>query len=323
LDVLSFVIMICKKKQYNLPVEISLRHKKMIKFLYSFIQENGWLPNYGTNDGANLFPFVNADYRDFRPSLDFASNIAWNKSLFLKENINKSLFNVTIDDSISIKKKTRFDKGGYYILKNEYIFAFIRCHSYKDRPAQNDMLHLDVWYKGENIFCDAGSFSYNTDKEFKNNFNGTIGHNTIMINDSNQMEQVLNFGWSNWTQSKLLEFKDNYFEGEHYGYKKIYGVVVNREVLLEDSKIIIKDNILGVGDQTNIKQIWNTKEAVERIDDFSVKVKNCILTSSNKIKLEKSYISDYYNNYFVGIKIIIETTSKEDIKIETTMEFIS
>lgn len=47
----------------------------MIEFLNSFIQETGWLPNYGANDGSNLFPLTGDDYRDFRSSLNFASTV--------------------------------------------------------------------------------------------------------------------------------------------------------------------------------------------------------------------------------------------------------
>ena len=323
LDVLSFVIMLCKKNNYDLSESITKKHKSMIVFLYSFIQDNGWLPNYGTNDGANLFPISRKDYRDFRESLDFASLISWGKTLFFKKNSIGLLFDIQSNEKNLINKQIRFDDGGYYILKDRDIFSFIRCHSYHDRPAQNDMLHLDVWYKGVNIFCDTGSYSYNTDKEFKNNFNGTTGHNTIMINDENQMEQVLNFGWSNWTQSKLLTFDDNHFVGEHYGYKKKFGVTCRREILKENNKLTIIDSILNITKDTNIKQIWNTKEEVEKIDDFSVKAGSCILTSNQPINLEEAYISDYYNSYEKGTKIIIEIVSGKDIDIKTTMEFVS
>ena len=323
LDILSFVIMISEKKGFKLPLEIKQRHKKMINFLNAFIQENGWLPNYGTNDGANLFPISGNDYRDFRPSLNFASVISSQETLFADNSTLVEFFKLDIKKEQNLKKLQQYDDGGYYILKNKNLFSYIRCHSYKNRPAQNDMLHLDVWHKGTNIFCDAGSFSYNTDKKFKNNFNGTIGHNTIMINNDNQMEQVLNFGWSNWTKSKLISFDKNHFEGEHYGYQKKYGITCNRSINVEEQKIIIIDKILSIKNSTNIKQLWNTKEEVIVIDNFSVKVQNCIVKSNYPIKLEKTYISDYYNSYVDGTKIVIEVDSEEEIEIKTIMEFIS
>ena len=322
LDLLSFVMMISEKKGFKLPIEIKQRHEKMIAFLNAFIQKNGWLPNYGTNDGANLFPISRNDYRDFRPSLNFASAVSSKKVLFPNNDSVINLFALNYSEEQKLEKLEQFNDGGYYILKNKNVFAYIRCHSYKNRPAQNDMLHLDIWHKGVNIFCDAGSFSYNTEKKFKNNFNGTIGHNTIMINNDNQMEQVLNFGWSNWTKSKLISFNENQFKGEHYGYQKKYGIVCNRNVTLEGNEITITDKI-ATQNHTNIKQLWNTKEEVEIVDEFTVKVKNCIVKSNCPIKLEKTYISDYYNSYVEGTKIVIEVNSQKEIKIKTIMEFTS
>lgn len=323
LDILTFVIMISEKKNFKLPPEIKQQHKQMITFLNSFMEENGWLPNYGTNDGANLFPISKNNYRDFRPSLNFASAVSSKKVLFPNNNSIVNLFGLSNIGEGKLEKLQEFSDGGYYILKNQNLFVYTRCHSYKNRPAQNDMLHLDVWHKGINIFCDVGSFSYNTDKKFKNNFNGTVGHNTIMINNDNQMEQVLNFGWSNWTQSKLIKFNKNTFHGEHYGYKKKYSVVCNRLVQLEENKIIIIDQISSIINNTNIKQIWNTKESVEVINDFTVKVGVSVLKSNYPIKLEESYISDYYNHYIIGTKIIIEVQSQNDLEIKTIMEFTS
>lgn len=317
LDVLSFVMVIAKKLNYELPKEIIQRHRKMIEFLNSFVQKNGWLPNYGSNDGANLFPITGDDYRDFRSSLNFASVINSEYNLF--ENYKKlvEFFALKNQGTIELDKEFEFNDGGYYILKNKNFFNFIRCHSYKDRPASNDMFHLDLWRDGKNIFCDTGSYSYNTDKEFKDNFIGVVGHNTIMINNSNQMEQVLNFGYSNWTKSKCIEFSQDHFFGQNYAYKKEFRVVHERDIKLEDDKIIIIDTMKNIKEDTNIKQIWNTKYNVEPIDEYSLKVDDCIISSNLKYKLTKSYISEYYNSYVEGTRIIFEKTTDIEYKIIT------
>jgi len=307
LDVLSFVFLVAEKKIYTLPKVLKERQLSMVNFLHSFMQENGHLPNYGSNDGANIFPYSESNYRDFRLSLDFA--------------MGKSEFFDVEPVAVVLKKKLEFNDGGYYILKNSNIFSFIRCHSYRDRPAQNDMFHLDVWYKGENIFCDAGSYSYNTDKNFKNNFLGVVGHNTVIVNDSNQMGQVLNFGFSNWIEAKRITFDENIFLGENYAYTKEFGITQKREVELDESSMTVIDYITGISSVTNVKQIWNTKCKVEKIDSFTLRVSNCIISSSIEFKLEDSYISEYYNSYDKGTRIIFEVDTEKEIKIVTKMEF--
>ncbi|WP_066358628.1 heparinase II/III family protein [Aliarcobacter cryaerophilus] len=320
LDVLSFIIIVAKKLNFELPIEIRQRHQKMIEFLNSFVQENGWLPNYGSNDGANLFLLTGNDYRDFRSSLNFASVVNSGYSLFEGHKKLVEFFSLEDKGLKEVEKKIEFSDGGYYILKNKNLFSFIRCHSYKDRPASNDMFHLDIWSGGKNIFCDAGSYSYNTDKKFKNNFIGVIGHNTVMINDSNQMAQVLNFGYSNWTKAKCIGFSKNHFVGENYAYKKEFEIVHQRDLKLEDDKIIIIDNIKNIKENTNIKQIWNTKFEVEVIDEYTLKVDEFIISSNIKHTLEVSYISDYYNSYVEGTRIVFETDISENFEIKTLIE---
>lgn len=317
LDVLSFVMIVAKKLNYKLPKELKQRHLKMIEFLNSFVQENGWLPNYGSNDGAILFTLTSDDYRDFRSSLNLASVVNRGYSLFEGHKKIVEFFFLEYKETIELDRKIEFNDGGYYILKNKNFFSFIRCHSYEDRPASNDMFHLDVWCKDKNIFCDAGSYSYNTDKKFKNNFIGVVGHNTVMLNNSNQMAQVLNFGYSNWTKSKCVDFSENHFLGENYAYQKEFDIVHQREIKLEDNKILIIDNIKNIKENTNIKQNWNTKFKVEVIDEYTLEVDDFIISSNIKHKLETSYISDHYNSYIEGTRIVFENDAIKNFEIKT------
>src|SRR5690606_17983117 len=56
---------------------------KSVNFLYQCMQdENGWLPNYGSNDGALFFPLTDNDYRDYRPQLNTLHKILTGKNLF-------------------------------------------------------------------------------------------------------------------------------------------------------------------------------------------------------------------------------------------------
>jgi len=324
IDELSFLLLIL---QNNSPCEkeliksISMKNLEMIKFLNSFIQSNGYLPNYGSNDGAYLFPVSESDYSDYRDSLNFAYGVISGNRIFEKNTDLLDFFSIETSQISSLTKEIRFNEGGYYILKNDNIFSFIRCHKYKDRPSQNDMFHLDIWYKSKNIFCDTGTFSYNTQKEFKDNFQGVKGHNTIIINNTNQMEQVLNFGWSNWTTAKHLNFTNSYFSGKNYAYKKKFGITQEREIKIKDNKLIVIDKIKNINSDTNIKQAWNTNYDFTEIDENTLKIDNCIISSNIKYKIEKSYISNYYNSYVEGSRILFEVDTNKDLEIKTIIEF--
>ena len=319
LDILSFVIHIARVKQYKLPALLVERHKKLIEFLNSFIQENGEVPNYGSNDGSCLFPFSGNKYLDCRPSLNFAAALSFGKDMY---NGNKELidfFGLDVKEKIYLNKINQFNNGGYYILKDSQFFLFIRCHTYNFKPSHNDPLHLDVWYKNQNIFCDTGTYSYNPVEEIKNEFTGISGHNTIMINNVSPMRRVLNFGTTNWIKAKKINSSKNEFIGEHYGYKKLFNLTHRRRIKIEDT-VSVLDEIFDIKNETNIKQIWNTQYSVRKIDQHTFIINNSIqLKSDIPGEVISSKISKYYNKYINGWKIVFNYTANKNFKIKTVI----
>ena len=119
-----------------------------------------------------------------------------------------------ITDSKIIKE---FKNSGYYIFKEADSLTFIRCGIYKDRPFQADNLHLDIWANGENLLRDAGSYKYNTEEAFTKYFAGTASHNTVMLDDFDQMQKGPRFVWYNWTKEATAmtdESKNIVFDGK-------------------------------------------------------------------------------------------------------------
>ncbi|WP_336882100.1 alginate lyase family protein [Priestia koreensis] len=230
------------------------RIKKCVEFLYNHQDENtGFVPNYGMNDGALIHPLTSSDYLDYRPQLNAAWHVLTGERLYEKGLHDENLIWICGTEALSspVRKIKRMSKaypvGGYYAIRGKESFGMVRCASYKDRPNQADMLHLDLWHKGSNILTDGGTFSYNTDNRYLNYFNGTSSHNTVMINKMDQMQKYSTFMWLNWTKSKLIAFENfssglTIFEGEHYGYKTL---THRRGIIQYQDNWIIIDDIIG------------------------------------------------------------------------------
>jgi len=105
-----------------------------------------------------------------------------------------------------VKTRLRIDlkaeTGGYYTLSSKTCFAFIRSATFRDRPGQADMLHLDLWHKGHNIAMDAGTFSYNAPDPWNNPFAHSVYHNTVTVDGYDQMERAGKFLWLPWLKSR-------------------------------------------------------------------------------------------------------------------------
>jgi len=246
------------------PPELLKRLEASLLFLYQMSDEKtGRMPNYGANDGVVLLPLNNCDYLDYRPVLQSMTYFLRRERLFDRGAWDEDAVWLFGAEALSVPlrsvKRVSFsaDCGGYYTLRGERSWAFIRCHTYRDRPLQADMLHLDLWFDGENLLRDAGSFRYHCPEPWQSYFKSTAAHNTIEIDQSNQMREVGTFLWLHWTRSRIRHNYESpngergYWEGEHYGYCSLPCRAVHRRAVVRwrDTWIII-DDILGEGRAT-------------------------------------------------------------------------
>ncbi|MGE4497247.1 MAG: heparinase II/III-family protein [Deferribacterales bacterium] len=321
-DVLSLVIIAADKNDFPLPEEIRTKHSLLCGFLYSAEIKNGKLPNYGPNDGALLFPLTETDYMDYRESINLASAVNSGAAVYNGADALISFFGIKNHGvKADSEKKNFFPDSGYFFLRKGELALFTRCHSYRHRPHQCDMLHLDIWAGGDNIFCDSGSYSYNTDIKIKENFTGICGHNTVEINGVNPMDRYGSFGWSGWYTAKLISASDNFLECEHYGYKDKFGAVHNRKIELFDDSVLITDRIYGHTGKLTVKQFWNSAEKFSLFAGGAESEKGVKLFSDGDINLDTSYISAYYNSYTEGSRIVVSAGGSEEIIISTRIIF--
>jgi hypothetical protein len=244
------------------------RAKKSLSFLTNHMNPHtGWLPNYGNNDGALFFKLSDSHYRDYRPQLEALSNtlgIAWPYQHF--EDVNwygefKNTANFPeVNDGFSA-----FEKGGFYLYRTLDSLTFIRCGNHKDRPAQADNLHLDLWYKDKNLLHDGGTYKYNAALPDLKYFMGTQSHNTIMLGDHDQMEKGARFIWYNWTQCKSIvtdETEDYFmFEGTISAFRHLDPLIQHKRNLKIYKKMPrwdIADSIKNKPKDLMLKQIWHT-----------------------------------------------------------------
>jgi len=226
---------------------------KSVKFLYSFMNlEDGRLPNWGANDGALLNPWTSCDYSDFRPLVNTLSYVTKRKLAFQRGPWDEELFWFFGEKAFGREleayqlKTQSFPITGIHILRRDSnSFAMFRCGSVIDRFGQADQLHVDIWWKGLNIAIDGGSYLYNDELKYHKHFMGTSSHNTVIVDNEDQMLLFRRFKWLYWTKAKLINFSEKALEGEHYGYKRLKGKITHRRSVevLEDGSYLIEDKL--------------------------------------------------------------------------------
>ncbi|MBN2412660.1 alginate lyase family protein [candidate division KSB1 bacterium] len=285
------------------------RVKKAVYFIYQMQDlQTGRVPNYGSNDGALIFPLNTCDYLDYRPVIQSLYYLFYHKKLYENGPWDEDLIWFFGEEAIksmpaNIRQKTsEFRDGGYYTIRGEKSWGMIRCHSYKTRPGQFDALHLDVWSQGINIMRDSGSFMYNCDPPWRHYFSGTPAHNTVTVDGENQMTRGDRFILFDWLQSSkpTISTKGNctYFSGAHFGYKRLGDDIVHfRSVALTDdlNAWIIVDDIAGSGSHT-LNLYWQITGKI-----LQIKKNVGILEIENRIVY--TYIlspTDFTINHYYG-----------------------
>ena len=322
-QLLSIGIAISEKNNQPFSKNVYSKAYKTVNFLFQCMQnENGFLPNYGANDGALFFPLTDSEYRDYRPQLNTLHQLLTGENLFGNKEIQEDSFWVHNNKSskqyfskLNQEKGTiAFDKGGYYICRTDHSFTFVRCGNHQDRPSHADNLHMDVWVTGTNILRDSGTYKYNTDKEIVDYFTGTKGHNTVCVDNQSQMLKGNRFIWFYWTQSRAAKWtEDNdyfIFNGSISAFRYLNNKVVhNRTIKIAKNRNqwIVKDEVLHLDNYTK-KQLWH-------FDDTLVTFSSLENNYSNDL----SFNSSFYGQKVAGKAIAISFKKEVETKIEYTL----
>jgi len=148
---------------------------------------------------------------------------------------------------------TAFSAGGYYTLRSDESWALVRCHPYKDRQTHLDTLHVDLWWRGLNVLCDAGTYQYYTpgNPAIERYFKSTAAHNIVQIDGREPAELVSRFLWLPWSQARERRYEIGeqtlVFEGESRDYERPPTRVVWRRavICLPLGTWLVVDDLLG------------------------------------------------------------------------------
>lgn len=287
----------------NTPNEIKELIYKSAMLLYQVQVENGDVPNYGSNDGALIFPVTLASYRDFSPPINTLYTYIKDNKLYKDKIYDEELIWLGKKEALYYKYEkvkrvsVKFDKIGLYTLRNKELYAMIVCNSYKHRPAHMDGLHLDLWYNDHNIFCDSGTYSYADEQGKKLVL--TDAHNTIKVDSVEQMSKFREFFIYNYTKSKVIKYSNGEIECI---LRSKNGYIHTRRIKIEDSKMKVKEIITTNRNRKYVDVLFHTPYDTNIINNNKIEMKDNegrkyeITLKDKDIKpiIEKSFLSLFY-----------------------------
>ncbi len=228
---------------------------------------NGDAPNLGANDGANLLPLTDADYRDHRPSVQLATTLFRDARAYPPGpwDVPAEWLGVALPaEQLDLPAALVLDYGGYAVLRQDAAMVLFRYPRFRFRPSQADALHVDLWLAGQNLLRDGGSYSYNTDQRWIDYFGGVASHNTIQFDGRPQMPRLSRFLLGDWLKTDSCTTTEQGFAAS---YRHRAGWKHHREVRL-DGQLTVTDQVGGFAQEARLR--WRLAPGEWRIEGNSV-----------------------------------------------------
>ncbi len=254
------------------PESHFLRMTKMLDFNRAMTRPDGLIAQFGDNDNGRFFKChpvwryldAHGENREVEDSLDHGHLRSAVRGMFvsddesIEDDFDRAIISglsrgIRVDVSCEPRNRgdgwSRFPEVGLYSYGNEAVFLVVRCGPLCQRTmashAHNDQLSIELSIGGEALVVDPGSATYTPDLDERNRFRSTAMHNCLVVDglEQNPIDRARPFAMEERTQAKVIEAKEGYFEGEHFGF----GTPCGRRLTIGDRGIRGTDSFEGPG----------------------------------------------------------------------------
>jgi asparagine synthase (glutamine-hydrolysing) len=201
------------------------------------------------------------------------------------------------------------------------------------------MLHVDIWWKGNNVAIDPGTFSYGDGGTACQQLVRAGAHNTVEVDGQDQMEQFSKFLWFPWPTGRVLRYASSnskrltYWEGEHDGYARI-GVRHRRAIIsLDRARWIIIDRLEARKEHiyrlnwhfSDVPYLWDPKRRCLSLDyangQFAVQISSHGEISDAGVRRAASDGTGWRSRYYYTREPSLLLSAAVDAKNETFASF--
>ena len=287
--------LICKEYNEHIDGMVEERLKAICKFISNILDIKGNIPMIGDDDDGFLLKLWSGEHNNFLSLLNTCA-ILFKKPEWIHPAAGlDTKTSILIGNSAEYewkklknlqgwqKESCYFKDAGLAVIsdnKSEKEIMFVG-HCGAHIPGEGgghrhaDALSFCLSVNGQLFFVDPGTYLYHSGGRWRKYFRSTVSHNTVEIDDKDQVEQIADFMFDDFYHIHNVQFaeKDNMiiWTAEHDGYNRLSDPVIHqREVIFdkEDKTFIIIDRLKCKG-KHKIKLLFHVHPDVKVISDIN------------------------------------------------------
>lgn len=324
------------------PTWLNMAANRALSFLKVITDpESGLAPLYGANDGANVLPLADAEFLDMRPVIQMSAALfqgslplppgTWDEAAaWLKadwEELPRS--------SCTLPTEWHAPISGCYQLCRDRGRLFLRCPTrFRHRPAQVDMLHVDVWHKGQPVVMDGGSFSYNSRERFSA-LGDAAHHNVLTVDNTEPVRKFSRFLYLPWPTGNAGPMGFQEFSCSHNGYTAL-GMTWTRKVSAGPHDGFLVRDIVRCNSENVLRWHWRLVDTTWKESGKNClegNISNCSYriswfgtrpVSYRLIRQDSSsahgWWAPYYGSVEPAVSLLLEVVASGDFRLSTEFQ---
>ncbi len=223
------------------PPDVQQRLGAAARWLAGLVDpHSGDAPNWGSNDGAYIFPLAGGGFRDFRPVAQAAMRAFADGPAFETGPWDE----MSLWFGLPLAGQAQQPDSPFVLPWPQADARVLLRHGAGNwRLGHADFLHLDLWLRGRNLLLDAGTYLYNGPPPWDNPWPAARFHNTLTLAGHDQMTRGGRFMYLDWAAAWVLLAAEGRLIAETDAWDRL-GMRHRRMLRLEGKSLHLEDWLL-------------------------------------------------------------------------------